>query len=86
MTWEEVRNQYPQRWVVVEAINAYTEGGKRITPDLRLVEAFGDDWHDAVERYKQVHEDDKYREYYVLHTNREDLDIGVIDVFGHILG
>jgi hypothetical protein len=86
MTWDEVRNQYPHSWVIVEAVNAYTENGKRIISELRLVEPFNDDWHDAWEYYKQIHDKDKYREYYVLHTDRQVLDIGVIDAFGHILG
>jgi hypothetical protein len=86
MTWEEVRNQYPHRWVVVEAIGAYTEGGKRIISELQIVEAFNDDWHDAWECYKRVHDADIWREYYYLHTDREVLDIGVLDSFWRKLG
>lgn len=81
MTWEKIRNEFPHRWLVVEAIDAYTEGGKRIIPELQLVEVFNDDWHDAWECYKRVHAADIWREYYYLHTDREVLDIGVLDGF-----
>ena len=29
MRWEEVREQYPEQWLVVEALEAYTEDGRR---------------------------------------------------------
>ncbi len=86
MSWEEIRQQYPDRWVVVEALNAFTKAGQRVIPDLLLVSIFGSDWHEAWEVYKQLHHADKNREYYVLHTEREVLEIGVIDAFGRILG
>ena len=86
MRWDVLRQQYPDRWIVVEALNAFTQGGQRIIPDLQLISVFGSDWHEAWESYKQLHHADKNREYYVLHTERETLEIGVIDAFGRILG
>jgi hypothetical protein len=86
MIWEDIRQQYPDRWVIVEALNAFTQDGQRIIPELRLVNAFGSDWREAWESYKQIHHADKNREYYPLHTKRKVLEIGVIDAFGHILG
>jgi hypothetical protein len=30
MNWQEIREKYPHRWLVVEAYDAYTEKGKRV--------------------------------------------------------
>jgi hypothetical protein len=85
MDWQAIRQQHPASWVLVEAFNAYTEAGQRVIPHLVLIAAFGDDWHEGWERYKALHHADRRREYYLLHTNRAELDIGVIDVFGRVV-
>jgi len=85
MTWQEIRDKYPHRWLVVEAIDAYTEKGKRVINHLEVVGVFGDDWKEAWEHYEKLHDADKWREYYYLHTDRAELDIGVIDNFGRII-
>ena len=81
MNWQEIRQKYPHRWVVVEAFGAYTENGQRVIPHLELIADFADDWKPAWERYEALHDADKWREYYVLHTDREELNIGVLDAF-----
>jgi hypothetical protein len=81
MNWQEIRQKYPHRWVVVEAFNAYTENGQRVIPHLELIADFGDDWEPAWERYKALHHAAKHREYYPLHTDREELNIGVLHPF-----
>ncbi len=85
MTWQELRNLYPDRWLLVEALNAATQNGYRIVSDLRLVSDFDNHWDQAWEQYKALHRMDSYREYYILHTSRESLDIQVIDAFGRIM-
>ena len=85
MTWAEIRTQYPESWVVVEAFGAFTDKGKRVINHVELIASFGDDWESAWERYKSLHHADKRREYYMIHTHREDMDIGVIDAFGRVL-
>lgn len=85
MTWGEIRTQYPESWVVVEAFGAFTENGKRVIDHVELIASFGDDWERAWERYKSLHHADKRREYYMIHTHREEMDIGVIDAFGRVL-
>jgi hypothetical protein len=76
---------YPHRWLVVEAIGAYTEKGKRVIDHMEVVDVFADDWKEAWECYKQLKEADCLREYYFLHTDRVELNIGVMDTFGRIL-
>lgn len=81
MTWQEIREKYPHRWLVVEAYNAYTVKGKRVINHLEVVGMFGDDWKPAWEHYERLHCAARDREYYVLHTDREELNIEVQDAF-----
>ncbi|MBZ0278123.1 MAG: hypothetical protein K8I60_18395 [Anaerolineae bacterium] len=85
MNWQEIREKYPHRWLVVEAYDAYTEKGKRIIDHLEVVGVFEDDWKPAWEHYNSLHHADKWREYYVLHTDRQELDILVMDEFRRIV-
>ncbi|MCC6896774.1 MAG: hypothetical protein IT321_28410 [Anaerolineae bacterium] len=84
MDWQQVRDQFPHAWVVVEAIDAYTEGAKRIANQLHVIEVFGDNWKHAWDKYRQLHRSDRWREYYVLHTDRVELNIGVMDEFRRV--
>lgn len=82
MTWEQIRTAYPERWVVVEALDGRTMDGERVIGDLVLIEAFADDWQPAWARYKAMHKAYPEREFYPIHTDREQLNIGVLDAFG----
>ena len=84
MNWQELRKNYPHSWLVVEAIGAFTENDQRVIPQLDFIAAFGSDWQAAWNHYKMLHRADKYREYYVLHTDRETLDIGILDSFWRV--
>ena len=84
MNWQEIRKQHPDHWVVVEALNAVTLGAKRVIDQLALAGVF-EDWESAWQSYTGLHNADKWREYYVLHTARVELNIGVIDAFGRIV-
>ena len=81
MNWQEIRQRYPHRWLVVEAIGAYTEGAARVIPHLEVLGEFNQD-HDAARAYyRQAHRQNKMRELYVLHTDREELNIRVMNAF-----
>jgi hypothetical protein len=81
MQWQEIREQYPHCWVVVEATDAYTEGAKRIANQLNVVGTFAENWKSAWDKYRELHHSNRSREYYVLHTDRLDLATGVMDEF-----
>ncbi len=85
MNWQELRTTYPHSWLVVEALDAFTENSERVIPHLMLVASFGADWQAAWDAYKTLHRADKHREYYVVHTDRETLDIGVLDSFWRVV-
>ena len=74
MRWSEVRGQFADRWLVVEALSARSVPGHREIEDMSVLEAFGDS-ADALRRYLALHRMAPEREIYVVHTSRERLDI-----------
>ena len=82
MNWQQIRETYPHTWVVVEAIDAHTAGTERVIEALEVIDVFGDDSQAAWAHYQNIHKADKSREYYVLHTDRQSLNIGILDIFG----
>ena len=74
MKWAEIRSHYPHQWLLVEAIKAYSEAGKRILEDLAVVNAFSDS-ATAMRGYLKLHREAPGRELLVLHTDREELEV-----------
>lgn len=74
MTWTEIRDRYPSQWLLVEAIKAYSEAGKRILEDLAVINTFPDSVT-AMKGYQELRHEAPQRELLVLHTDRQHLDI-----------
>ncbi len=72
--WEQVRKQYPEQWVLVEAISAYSENSTRYVEELSIISNFSDSTI-AWKEYKKLHLAEPSREYYIFHTDHETLDI-----------
>ena len=75
MKWEEIRTAFPNQWVLIEAIQAYTtEKNERILEKITPI----DTYHEpsaAMKSYQELHKENPSRELYVLHTNREQPNI-----------
>ncbi|GIK66076.1 MAG: hypothetical protein BroJett018_38700 [Chloroflexota bacterium] len=82
MDWQTIRAEYPNCWVVIEALDAYTSGTQRIVENLEVIGVFGSDFVPAWEHYKSI--TDGVREFYVVHTARPELNIGIMDSFHRI--
>ena len=78
MLWTDVKNAYPSQWVVIEAIDAKTEGDRRVVGQVTVVDSFNNDSNNAMLKYVELHKIHKEREYYVVHTDRPELDITVL--------
>ena len=75
MRWSEIRTAYPDRWLVVEALEAHTsDKGQRWIGRLAVIETCTDG-QSAMQRYRQLHQEYPQREFYFVHTSREDLNI-----------
>jgi hypothetical protein len=81
MQWNEIRQTYPGQWLLVEAIDAHSHAGQRIVEELAVVDACPDGMV-AMTRYKELHRREPGRELYVVHTDREALDITELHWFG----
>lgn len=74
MKWKEAIENYPNKWLLFEAIEAYSKDGKRIIKDLSVINLF-DDGREALKEYSEMHKKDKSREMYVYHTKNKELII-----------
>jgi hypothetical protein len=74
MTWEEVRQRFPNEWLVVEAIEAESENAHRYIHRMAVVEICPDS-PSVMASYRRLHLQFPDREFYFLHTSREQLTI-----------
>jgi hypothetical protein len=74
MKWTDVRATYPDQWLVIEALQAHTEGNQRILDHIAIVEVCPDSVT-AMQNYRQLHQKHPLREFYFVHTSRTSLDI-----------
>ena len=75
MQWSEIRQAYPNEWLIIEALQAHT------TPDnhrhlnkIAIIERCIDG-NTALQSYRCLHQQHPIREFYFVHTSREELDI-----------
>ena len=81
MTWHEIRTYYPQKWLLVEAIEAHSKQNRRIVEQLAVLNTFPDSVS-AMKGYARLHREAPQRELYVFHTDREELNIKERTWFG----
>jgi hypothetical protein len=74
MRWPEVREAYPDQWLVIEAIEAHSEENQRILDQIAVVEACPDSVK-AMQTYRRLHQQHPAREFYFVHTSRDSLEI-----------
>ena len=74
MDWNAVRQTYPNRWLIIEALQAHTAGSQRQLERLAVVEECPDGGA-AMQRYQALHQQYPERELYFVHTAREQLVI-----------
>lgn len=72
MKWEDVCQAFPKQWVLIEAVEAYTnEEYERILKEVTPLKKFSNS-PDAMKAYQELHRGNPSRELYVLHTNRKN--------------
>jgi len=74
MQWQEIREYYPEQWLLIEAFKAHSEQGKRILDQLAVLGAFANS-SKALSCYTEIHREAPDRELYVFHTSRKAIDI-----------
>lgn len=74
MKWPDVRTAYPNRWLVVEAMEAHSDEGQRILDRIAVIETCTDGTA-AMQCYNELHRQYPQREFYCVKTSRETLEI-----------
>ena len=75
MKWNDVKKTYPDQWVVIEAIEAFsTPDSIRHIEEVSVIERFNDG-SDAMQEYRRLHKKNPSNEYYFIHTSKDNLDI-----------
>ncbi len=74
MNWQEIRKQYPEQWLLIEAIKARSEKGMRILEHIAVINLFSDSVA-AMKGYRQLKNEAPERELFVLHTRRKEPNI-----------
>ncbi len=81
MKWSDVRRHFPHTWLLVEATQAHTRDSRRIVEDFAVVESFGNG-QTAMKGYSELHRREPQRELYVIHTDREQVEITELNWLG----
>ena len=74
MRWKNVRETYPNQWLVVEAVKAHSSKSKRVLDKIAVMETCIDGVT-AMEKYRRLHKQFPEREFYFVHTSRKQLII-----------
>jgi hypothetical protein len=82
MHWSEIRIAYPQQWLIIEALEAHTTLDNQRQLDSVAVIESAPDGNTAMQRYRHLHQKYPLREFYFVHTSREELDIREIQWLG----
>jgi len=74
MRWTEACATHPDRWLLIEALEAHTEDHRRVVDHMAVIEACPDG-ATAFRRYRELHRDHPERELYYVHTRNLKLEI-----------
>lgn len=74
MRWPDVRTAHPNRWLVIEALEAHSDEGQRSLDRIAVIETCTDGAA-AMRCYNELHHQYPQREFYFVHTSREMLEI-----------
>lgn len=74
MKWENIREKYPNAWVLIEAIEAESIDGERVLRKIAVINYY-ETSEQAMQEYRNEHKKNPNRELYVCHTQNEVLQI-----------
>lgn len=77
MKWQEVREQFPDKWLLFAAVESHvTEDRRRIVDELAPIHAYTD-FYEAWEHYNALHKKAPTQRLYlyVYHTSNDEIDI-----------
>ena len=75
MQWPDIRKAYPDQWLVIEALEAHTTPDRHRVLDRLAVVDHCLDGASAFQAYRHLHQQHPQREFYSVHTSKEELEI-----------
>lgn len=75
MQWQDIRQNYPNQWLIIEALEAHTDTKHQRCLDKLSVIEFCADGKTAMKTYQTLYQQYPEREFYFVHTNKTELDI-----------
>jgi hypothetical protein len=74
MQWPDIRKRYPGQWLLLEALEAHSEGGFRKMDKLAVLNSYPNS-QVAFQDYRSIHRDKPDHELFIAHTDKEALEI-----------
>jgi hypothetical protein len=74
MRWADVREAYPERWLVIEALAAHSERDLRILDRIAVIDTCPDG-RTTMKRHAELHRQFPDREFCFAHTGMVELRI-----------
>ncbi|MBM7573609.1 hypothetical protein [Aquibacillus albus] len=74
MKWSEVRQHFPNRCVLVEALQSKTVDNERVIEEMSVIDDF-ESGNAAWKVYKKLQAENQNRELYIFHTNNEEIRV-----------
>ncbi|OXM82453.1 hypothetical protein [Paenibacillus rigui] len=74
MKWVSIRDKYPNRWILVEALSAHSANHKRNIEEMSVISDFMNP-KEAWASYKKLHLSDPTRELYVFYSGNELIEV-----------
>ena len=74
MDWSTVREKYPEKWVLVEALSSQSLNHKRNIRNMSVISDY-ENPKEAWSAYKKLHLSDLSRELYVFYTGNEVVEV-----------
>ncbi len=74
MKWPEIRNLFPNRFVLIEATKAASDKQRRTIEEMYVVDRYNSS-AEAWSSYKEHHKEHPEREFYIFHTSKENVEV-----------
>jgi hypothetical protein len=81
MKWQEIRERFPHRWLVLEALKFHREGDFWVADDMGVLGDFGDGF-DAMHYYHALKTEMPQREIFFFHSDKEAIRIEEVHSVG----
>jgi hypothetical protein len=81
MTWQQIRERYPDQWVLMESLQSHDEGDQRIYDSLAVLDSCEDNG-ELFPRYRRLKARHPEKEIIFYHAANEQMDIRILPTPG----